>query len=148
MSSWRQLVEAWDDVGDDVSHTHKPQYPQNISVEPNFADIADNADTHSDTSSHVFEERVHGIPIRELRAEAGDDWPEILADKRQFEAFAQTLLITRMREKGQVPSHYSAITECKYCGTVPIFEGCPPKVKGCPWCFNRIAGRRMPHYDH
>ena len=144
MSSWRQMVEAWDDVGADTSQAHKPQYQQNVPDEPNFADIADNADTHSDTSSHLSEERVHGIPMRELCAEAGDDWPEIVADKSQFEAFAQTLLITRMRERGEVPSHYTAITECKFCGIVPIFEGCPPKVKGCPWCFNRHKGLKTP----
>ena len=86
--------------------------------------------------------------VQQLRAEAGDDWPEIVGDKSQFEAFAETLQITRMRERGEVPSHYTALTECKNCGTVPIFDGSPPKVDACPWCFNRIAGRRMPHYDH
>ena len=144
MSSWRQLVEAWDDVGADVSQPHKPQYPQKARDEPRIADYADNADTHSNTSSHFFEESVHGIPVRELRAEAGDDWREIVTDKSQFDAFVQTLLITRMRERGEVPSHYTAITECKYCGIVPIFEGCPPKVNGCPWCFNRLKGLKMP----
>jgi len=144
MSSWRQLVEAWDDDVYDGSNTHKAQYPQKISVEPNFADIANNADTHSDTSSHFPEDRVHGLSVQQLRAEAGDDWPDIVGDQSQFEAFAQTLLITRMRERGEVPSHYTATTECKFCGIVPIFEGCPHKVEGCPWCFNRVSGRPMP----
>lgn len=144
MSSWRQLVEAWDDVGADVSHTQKPQYLQNLSAEPSIADIADNADTQSGRSSHVSEDTVHGIPIRELHAEAGDDWPGLVADKNQLDAFADTLQITRMRERGEVPSHYTSTTDCKRCGTVPIFEGLPDKVEGCPWCFNRLKELNMP----
>ena len=27
---------------------------------------------------------------------------------------------------------------------VPIFQGSPSKVDGCPWCFNRNAGLPMP----
>jgi len=144
MTNWRQLVETWDDVDADTSQAHKPQYQQNRSVEPNFADIADIADTCANAGSHCSKVSDHGIPIRELRAEAGDDWLEIIADKSQFEAFAQTLLVTRMRERGEVPSHYTAVTECRFCGIVPIFEGCPHKVGGCPWCFNRVSGRPMP----
>ena len=144
MSSWRQLVEAWEDVGADLSHTQKPQYLQNLCAEPSIADIADNADTQAGRSSHDSEETVRGVPIGELHAEAGDDWPDLVADEHQLEAFADTLQITRMRERGEVPSHYTATTDCQLCGTVPIFERCPPVVKGCPWCFNRVSGRPMP----
>lgn len=59
-------------------------------------------------------------------------------------AFADLVAITEMREKGQVPAHYTATTKCRHCGPVPIFEGCPPKVDGCPWCLNRLAGRAIP----
>ena len=141
MSSWRQLVEAWDESGADVTHAQNPQNSQNVPVEPSIADIAD---THLDTSSQVSEESVYGIPICELRAEAGDDWPELLADNDQLEAFADVLQITRMRERRKVPSHYSATTECKQCGTVPIFEGMPDKIEGCPWCFNRLKRTKTP----
>ena len=56
----------------------------------------------------------------------------------------ELLMIGEMRERGIVPDHYTAITKCKYCGPVPIFDGLPEKVNGCPWCFNRIKGLPIP----
>ena len=82
--------------------------------------------------------------LKTIKRKAGADWDEIANDPAQLKAFAELLMIVEMRKKGEVPSHYTAITECKYCGIVPIFEGCPPKVKGCPWCFNRLKGIKTP----
>ncbi len=82
--------------------------------------------------------------LREIQRKAGADWDEIANDPAQLKAFAELLMIGEMRERGIVPDHYTAITECKYCGPVPIFEGLPETVKGCPWCFNRIDGLPMP----
>ena len=70
-----------------------------------------------------------------IREKAGDDWPEIAADPNQLKAFASLLMIVEMREQGIVPDHYTAITECRYCGPVPIWPGVPAEVAGCPWCF-------------
>lgn len=72
--------------------------------------------------------------------------------KSQFQDFEshdvpvviEMLRIQDMRSRGIVPDHYSATTECKRCGPVPIFEGCPPEVNGCPWCLNRIKGLPIP----
>lgn len=66
-----------------------------------------------------------------------------------LEALAYAIRATKMREQGQIPPGWSAISSCRHCGSVPIWEGCPPKVQGCPWCFNRIAGRPIPtiNYD-
>ena len=52
--------------------------------------------------------------------------------------------ITRMRLLGEVPSHYTSTTTCRRCGEVPIFDGCPDSVEGCPWCWNRVQGLPMP----
>ena len=87
-----------------------------------------------------------------VRKLAGSDWDEIAADPEQLNAFAELLMIREMRERGIVPDHYTATTKCKHCGTVPIFEGCPPEVQGCPWCMNRVSGLPMPprnksHHD-
>ena len=83
--------------------------------------------------------------LEEIKRKAGSDWDEIADDPAQLKAFAELLMIGEMRERGIVPDHYTSITECKKCGTVPIWLGCPPQVNGCPWCFNRIKGLPMPN---
>jgi len=81
----------------------------------------------------------------EVREKSGKDWQEIANDPEQLKAFAELLMIGEMREKGVCPDHYTSETNCKHCGTVPIWEGCPPQVNGCPWCFNRLQGLPMPN---
>ena len=82
--------------------------------------------------------------LEKLQREAGNDWDEIAADPAQLKAFAELLMIVEMREKGICPAHYTATTNCKHCGVVPIWDGCPPEVQGCPWCFNRHKGLPIP----
>jgi len=82
--------------------------------------------------------------LQEIQRKAGADWEEIANDPAQLKAFAELLMIAKMRERGIVPDHYTATTECEHCGPVPIFEGLPEKIKGCPWCFNRIKGLPIP----
>ena len=57
---------------------------------------------------------------------------------------AELIEIVKMRERGETPAHYTFTTTCKHCGPVPIWDGCPPEVNGCPWCFNRIKGSPIP----
>lgn len=57
---------------------------------------------------------------------------------------AEMLQIIQMREHGRVPDHYTSTTTCKHCGPVPIWDGCPPEVNGCPWCLNRHKGLPIP----
>lgn len=82
--------------------------------------------------------------LEKLRRIAGSDWEEIAGDPKQLKAFAELLMIEDMRQKGVVPGHYTATTTCKHCGLVPIWDGCPPEVNGCPWCFNRHKGLPIP----
>ena len=80
----------------------------------------------------------------------GSEWSELLENKngelteQEIPVAREMVAIIEMREKGIVPDHYTAETECRHCGAVPIFEDCPPQVNGCPWCFNRIKGLPMP----
>ncbi len=80
----------------------------------------------------------------------GSEWSELLKNKEgeltaeEVQCAAEMVAITEMREQGIVPDHYTASTECGHCGRVPIFEGLPAKVKGCPWCFNSIKGLPIP----
>ena len=82
--------------------------------------------------------------LEKLQREAGNDWDEIANDPAQLKAFAELLMIVEMREKGITPDHYTSTTTCKHCGTVPIWDGCPPEVQGCPWCLNRRKGQPIP----
>lgn len=86
----------------------------------------------------------HGLTVDDLRAAAGNDWPEVQADPALLEALAHAVSVRRMRERGEVPPSYTAVTDCAGCGPVPIFEGAPDRVMGCPWCFGRVAGRPVP----
>ena len=82
--------------------------------------------------------------LGELADLANDEWPEILGNPHDLKVYCEMSQITKMREKGEVPHHYTATTICMSCGPVPIWEGCEPKVVGCPWCLNRAAGRPLP----
>ena len=78
------------------------------------------------------------------------EWSELLENKteelseHQVAVVVDMVAIVEMRERGIVPDHYTAKTDCSGCGTVPIFEGVPERVSGCPWCFNRLKGLPMP----
>ena len=83
----------------------------------------------------------------ELQAQAVDDWGEIQADIPKLIAFADLLAITQIRESGAIPDTYTSTTECKHCGIVPIFDGCPPKVEACVWCMNGQTPSSLPGHD-
>ena len=98
---------------------------------------------NSVVSVDQWSKRLQSTP-EALEREAGDDWDKVSNDPAQLVAFADSLAIVQIRESGAVPNHYTATTECSHCGPVPIFEGLPAKVFGCPWCFNRIKGLPIP----
>ena len=71
----------------------------------------------------------------ELQRAAEDDWDEISNDPAQLVAFADSLAIVQIRESGGVPDHYNFVTNCQRCASiVPIWQGCLPQVRECPWC--------------
>ena len=84
------------------------------------------------------------LSLKRVRKNAGSDWEEIANDPQQLKTYIELLMIGDMRSKGIAPDHYTATTECIRCGPVPIFEGVPEKVAGCPWCMNRIEGLPIP----
>ena len=96
---------------------------------------------------HMLRRRLLRESRDELRRAAGDYWEEFAVPAKII-GFADSLATEQIREGGSVPDHYSATTECKCCGPVPIFEGCPPEVGGCPWCFNRLKGLPIPRAPH
>ena len=82
--------------------------------------------------------------LKELQQRAEPDWEEISADPAKLKAIAELVMMNDMRHRGIVPDHYTATTNCKHCGPVPIFEGNWSESDACPWCFNRIKGLPMP----
>ena len=86
------------------------------------------------------------ITSRDLMSRLADaDFADVeLMSPLALEAFARVVQGTIMRGRGEVPPGWTATTVCQHCGVVPIFQGCAPRVDGCPWCFNRIAGKPIP----
>ncbi len=80
----------------------------------------------------------------EIREAAEDDWGEVSNDPAQLLAFADSLAIVQIRESGGVPDAYVSVTTCQNCGEVPIWPGCPPRVKQCPWCMNGTKAPPFP----
>ena len=79
-----------------------------------------------------------------LQRLAGPDWAAFEAYPARLKAFAEMVMISEMREQGIVPDHYTSETECKHCGPVPIFPGCPPKIMACVWCINGLTAPPVP----
>ena len=88
------------------------------------------------------------VNLTELQKLDGWDWSAFEVNPGRFKAFAEMVMIVEQRGQGICPDHYTATTECKHCGLVPIFEGCPSKINGCPWCFNRLKGLPIPRVPH
>ncbi len=86
----------------------------------------------------------HGLTLADLKQSARLDWPEIQEDRATLVALARAIQIRRMRERGEVPPHYTSTTICQHCGPIPIFPGVGERVEGCPWCFNRVRGLSVP----
>ena len=59
----------------------------------------------------------------------------------EYQALIRAIQTRRMRERGEVPPHYTEVTVCAHCGPIPIFPGVGEQVEGCPWCFNRLDGQ-------
>ena len=85
-----------------------------------------------------------GLTLDDLKAVAGQDWLDIRQDPDALKALARSIQTRRMRERGEVPRHYTSTTVCCHCGLVPIFRGVGTYVQGCPWCFNRTKGLPIP----
>jgi len=118
-----------------------------IRVRPNGADVTVSPKRALTPELLKRIKREKAVLLRELekvRKQAGKDWEAIANDPKQLKAFYELLMISEMRERGQIPAHYTSTTTCNHCGTVPIFEGCLPEVLGCPWCFNRHKGLPIP----
>lgn len=81
------------------------------------------------------------LPVADLAAALeGEDLDALTADELQ--SFAQMVAQRRLMERGEVPTHFNQVAHCRSCGPVWLwFSG---EVLGCPWCWNRVAGKPIP----
>ncbi len=79
--------------------------------------------------------------LAEAQRIAGNE-PNLSED--EYQALIRAIQTRRMRERGEVPPHYTEVTVCAHCGPIMIFPGVAESVEGCPWCFNRVAGLPVP----
>lgn len=93
-------------------------------------------------------EQLYGFTLEELKHATQEDWATIKANRRVLETFASALFVKQQRERGEVPAHYTAKTECLQCGEVPISPSLVNggKVLSCPWCANRHLHKPMPSH--
>lgn len=108
-------------------------------------EIQDNQDK-KDRSLHPTPS-LHGVSLYDAERIAAEDGETTKDDPQSLECLAFIISVRRMRERGEIPPHYTSKTECQHCGMVPIFKGVPKKVLSCVWCFNRVGGKPMPSLD-
>ena len=78
-----------------------------------------------------------------LALEDIEDWCNGEISSDTLVAFAKALVQRREMNQGKRPAHYTEHASCEHCG--PIWLWFSGEVSGCPWCWNRVAGRRIPH---
>ncbi len=118
-----------------------------VTESPGHSHISKDPGAQTDRSRVVsidqWSKRLQESPD-ELRRAAGDDWAEVSNDPAQLVAFADSLAIVQIRESGAIPDNYTAITTCRNCGDVPVYEGLPRAIEQCPWCMNGLTAPTIP----
>lgn len=139
--SYLDMLRTLDDT---ANFSEAPKSASVESVESVETPSKPSIDTLDTTPTGPFQ-KIHGFDLPELKAAAGDDWPELEADPAALEAFALALSIRRQRDQGDRPKHYTQAAICDGCGPVWLWPGAPARVAACPWCMNRAAGKPVPH---
>lgn len=83
---------------------------------------------------------VHHLHDDDLRA-IPEDFTE-----RNLTAYLRELLAAREMDAGAIPESWGGAIEatCEGCGPVYLWPGAPVRLKACPWCFRRKAGKTIP----
>lgn len=79
-----------------------------------------------------------------MTAQDIEDWESGIVTLEGLQSFIALLVDIDSRSRGEIPEHYTAVTRCRGCGPVWIYPGAPDEVAGCPWCWNRAAGKQVP----
>ena len=78
-------------------------------------------------------------------ADGDDDWQEIVSDPTQFEGYISSVVTFEQRQRGEIPSHYTATVHCETCNQdVSHFPVDGDTVGACVWCMNGLTAPPMP----
>lgn len=148
--NWRAILGAVESAA--PSHAHITQNPQNPAAPTNSAYCADSAqgDDGEDRSRLLEQlaEPCEGLaiaPVEVLDALAPsdiNDWRGGHVSLGTLRAFAHALVQRRDIEQGVRPEGFTERANCRGCG--PVWLWLEGTVDGCPWCFNRAKGLRIP----
>jgi hypothetical protein len=143
--SWRDVLGTANPS--DTSCAQNPHNTQNRGGGSNSADTADTAEADSRLlevlGSATRELPISAAEVRDaLDPEEIDEWRNGQIATNALSAFAQSLVDRRQMNEGRVPVHYTEHATCGRCG--PIWFWISGEVSGCPWCWNRVAGRPIP----
>ncbi|GAB5452309.1 MAG: hypothetical protein Hals2KO_26370 [Halioglobus sp.] len=148
--SWRETLGVT--TSPQIHCTHNPQNTQKSTERGKCADIANSAyrDSEQENSKllEALADACKGLDITPaevklaLAPEDIDDWRNDAISADTLAAFARSLVQRREMDQGKRPDHYTERATCEHCG--PIWLWFCGEVRGCPWCWNRAAGRPIP----
>ena len=73
-------------------------------------------------------------------ADGDDDWQEVVSHPEQLRAFIYSIVTSEARERGEIPSSYTATVHCQTCRQdVSHFPIDSDTVESCVWCMNGQA---------
>jgi len=143
--SWREVLGVANPI--DPSYTHNPHNPHNAPEPGSSADIADSAEGDSKLLE-ALSSACRGLPIAPtevrdaLAPEDIEEWINSDISTETVATVARSVVQRREMDQGKVPVHYTERATCKQCG--PVWLWFAGEVLGCPWCWNRVAGRPIP----
>ena len=78
-------------------------------------------------------------------ADGDDEWQKIVSDPAQFKAYISSVATLEQRQRGEIPSHYTATVHCETCNQdVPHFPVDGDTAAACVWCLN---GQSVPRLE-
>lgn len=140
--SWRDILGWATDT-----QAQNPHYSQNTTKHDVSADCANTAlqDRNFTRSLTDACKIVELSPLQlhqALSPEDVDDWIAGRFDDAALAALAMIVSENRQIDQGIVPEAFTQIAVCEGCG--PVWLRVAGHVHGCPWCWNRAAGRPVP----
>ena len=114
-----------------AGYSQESQYSQGVEAEIR-ARLLHLAEVEGVDPAHV-----HRLHADDVAACAGESDETLRAYLRVLEREAGM-------DAGRVPLDWTATVHCEGCGPVWLWEGCAARVRACPWCFRRKAGKRIP----
>ena len=81
-------------------------------------------------------------------ADGAADWHEIVSHPEQLRAFINLIVTSEARERGEIPSSYTATVHCQTCRQdVSHFPIDSDTVESCVWCMNGQTPSSLPGHD-